>query len=451
MQTLFAFLAALTLLVFIHELGHYLVAIWCDVKVLKFSIGFGKPLLTKKMGKDKTEWTLAMIPLGGFVKMLDEREQDTATIPAQDLPRAFSRKSLLQRSLIVLAGPVANLLLAIVLYAMMGWIGIEEPAPIVDQPVKSSAADVAQFNRGDRIISVDGKEVRSWNDLRLKLLTPVIEKRSADVVVKRAGAEVALKLDASGLPENEAERNYLLTLGIELAPGKVEVGSLSGGGAAERDGLKPGDVILQAGEQKIDRARTLIEQIRSNPEQAIAIKVLRGQDEISLNVKPDAKDSDKAGETGKKIGRIGAALTDKITYDNVQYGPVEGIVQGVKQTWEMSVFSIKMMGKMVTGDLSLKNLSGPVTIADLAGKTVRVGWYAYVSFLALISISLAVLNLMPIPVLDGGHLVYYGLEALKGKPLSERFMEWTQKAGLALIMMMMAVALFNDFSRLLGS
>jgi regulator of sigma E protease len=168
-------------------------------------------------------------------------------------------------------------------------------------------------------------------------------------------------------------------------------------------------------------------------------------------VKPESKDSDRPEESGKKIGRIGAALIDRIVFDTVQYGPLEGIGQGIKQTWDMSIFSLKMMGKMVTGDLSLKNLSGPVTIADLAGKTVRVGWYAYVSFLALISISLAVLNLLPIPVLDGGHLVYYGLEAIKGKPLSERFMEWTQKAGLALIMMMMAVALFNDFSRLLGS
>jgi regulator of sigma E protease len=451
MQTLFAFLAALTLLVFVHELGHYLVAVWCDVKVLKFSIGFGKPIVSKKWGKDQTEWTLAMIPLGGFVKMLDEREQETASIPAQDLPRAFSQKSLFQRSLIVVAGPVANLLLAIFLYAMMGWIGIEEAAPIVDQPAKSSAADVAQLQRGDRILAIDGQQVRSWNDLRLKLLTPVIEKRTAEVLVKRASGEVQLKINAGGLPEDEAERNYLQTLGIELAPGKVEVGTLSPGGAAERDGLKSGDVIVQAGEQKIERARTVIDQIRANPEVPVAIKVLRGKDEITLNIKPEAKDSEKPEEAGRKIGRIGAALVDKITFDTVQYGPLEGIAQGIKQTWEMSIFSVKMMGKMVTGDLSLKNLSGPVTIADLAGKTVRVGWYAYVSFLALISISLAVLNLMPIPVLDGGHLVYYGLEALKGKPLSERFMEWTQKAGLALIMMMMAVALFNDFSRLLGS
>jgi regulator of sigma E protease len=451
MQTLFAFLAALTILIFVHELGHYLVAIWCDVKVLKFSIGFGKPLISKKLGKDKTEWTLAMIPLGGFVKMLDEREQETASISAQDLPRAFSRKTLFQRSLIVVAGPVANLLLAIFLYAAMGWVGIEEAAPIVDQPAKSTAADAAQLQRGDRILSIDGNAVRSWNDLRLKLLTPVIEKRSADVLVKRETGEVALKINAGGLPENEAERNYLQTLGIELAPGKVEVGSLTAGGAAERDGLKAGDILLQVGDQKIERARNAIEQIRAHPETALTFKVLRGKDEISLNLKPEAKDSEKAEDKGKKIGRIGAALTDKIVFDTVQYGPFEGIVQGAKQTWDMSVFSVKMMGKMVTGDLSLKNLSGPVTIADLAGKTVRVGWYAYVSFLALISISLAVLNLMPIPVLDGGHLVYYGLEALKGKPLSERFMEWTQKAGLALIMLMMAVALFNDFSRLLGS
>ncbi len=451
MQTLIAFLAALTLLIFVHELGHYLVAVWCDVKVLRFSIGFGKPLLSRRFGKDQTEWTLAMIPLGGFVKMLDEREQSTETINPAELPRAFTRKTLWQRALIVVAGPLANLILAVLLYAAMGWIGVQEAAPIVDQPVKATAAEVAQLQRGDRILSVDGQPVRSWNDLRLKLLTPVIEKRSADLVVRRDGTEIALKLSAGGLPENEAERNYLLSLGLELAPGKVEVGQLSADGAAVRDGLRQGDIVLQAGDQKVERTRTLIDLIRAHADKPLPVKVLRGQDEISLVITPQAKPSDRPEDKGRLVGRMGAVLADRIVFDTVRYGPLEGIAQGAKQTWDMAIFSLRMMGKMVMGELSLKNLSGPVTIADLAGKTVSVGWYAYVSFLALISISLAVLNLLPVPVLDGGHLVYYGLEALKGKPLSEGFMEWTQKAGLALIMMMMAVALYNDFSRLLGS
>ncbi|HLT28199.1 MAG TPA: RIP metalloprotease RseP [Zeimonas sp.] len=441
-QTIVAFLAALTLLIFVHELGHYLVARWCGVKVLRFSIGFGRPLLRWRAKPDATEWVIASIPLGGYVRMLDERDPDCMPIAAKDVPHAFTRKSLLQRSAIVVAGPLANFLLAIALYATMGWIGLQEPAALVDAPPPASAAAQARLQAGDRVVEADGTVVRSWHEMRLALLEPVIEQRATTLVVERDGAREVLQLDASGLASDEAERDFLGTLGIRIAPGEVAVGNVIEGGAAERDGLRAGDLIRSIDGVAIERASQVIEAVQRSADEPLRFEVLRDGVEIVVSVTPQLQDG---------VGRIGAGLQDRLAMQFVRYGPIESLGHGVRQTWEMSAFSLRMLGKMITGELSLRNLSGPVTIADLAGQTVRVGWIAYASFLALISISLGVLNLLPIPILDGGHLVYYALEALKGRPLSERFMIITQKAGLAIIMMMMAVALFNDFTRLIGS
>ncbi|MCD6680721.1 MAG: RIP metalloprotease RseP [Burkholderiaceae bacterium] len=442
LQTIVAFLAALTLLIFVHEMGHYLVARWCDVKVLRFSIGFGRPLLRWHSGPDRTEWAIASIPLGGYVRMLDERDPDCGPIAPHELPRAFTRKSLLQRSAIVVAGPLANFLLAIVLYAAMGWVGMQEPSALIDAPAPGTPAAAAHLEAGDRVLEADGSVVRSWNDLRLALLEPVIEQRAATLLVEHDGERRSVRLDASGLPADEAERDFLGTLGLRIAPGDVAIGNVVAGGAAERDGLRAGDLIRAIDGKPIERARQVIDVVQASAGQPLRFGVLRDGAEVTLSVTPRQQEG---------VGRIGAGLQDRLAMQTVRFGPLESIGQGARQTWEMSAFSLRMMGKMVTGELSLRNLSGPVTIADLAGQTVRVGWLAYLSFLALISISLGVLNLLPIPVLDGGHLVYYALEALKGRPLSERFMAVTQKAGLAIIMMMMAVALFNDFTRLIGS
>lgn len=452
LQTLVAFLAALTLLIFVHELGHYLVARWCGVKVLRFSIGFGKPLARWHVGPDRTEWTLAMIPLGGYVRMLDERESQDSPIPANELSRAFSRKPLSQRAAIVAAGPLANFLLAILLYAVLGWVGVDEPAPIVDKPAVETPAGRAGLARGDRILSVDGDEVRSWNELRLALLDPLIERRPAQLAVQREGGAGSgtLALDLSGMSERDAERDFLGLMGLRLAAGKVVVGSLVEGGAALSAGLAPGDELVSVNGAPVGRATDLIDAVKANPGRQIQIVVRRGADEITLPVVPQAVAGEGA-DAGRTIGRIGAALQDRVKMETLRYGPLESLWQGTRQTWDMSVFTLRMLGRMLTGELSIRNLSGPVTIADLAGQSARVGWFAYLSFLALISISLGVLNLLPVPVLDGGHLVYYGLEAVKGRPLSERFMVVTQKAGLAIIMLMMAVALFNDISRLIGS
>lgn len=442
MLTIIAFLAALTVLIFVHEMGHYLVARWCGVRVLRFSIGFGRPLLRWQRGPQHTEWTIASIPLGGYVRMLDERDPECAPIAPADLPHAFTRKSLLQRSAIVVAGPLANFLLAIVLYAALGWAGVPEPATVIDAPPGGTAAALAGLHEGDRIVGVDGSKVRSWNELRLRLISPVIENDRATLDVERAGGRTSLVLDAGGLGPDAAEDDFVRLLGIRLAPADVAVGHVIDGAPAQRDGLLAGDLIRAIDAVPIHRSAQVIEQVQANAGQRLSFLVQRDGVEITLGVTPRLEDG---------TGRIGAGLQDRVEMQTVRTGALESIGYGVQQTWEMTAFSLRMLGKMITGGLSVRHLSGPVTIADLAGQTVRVGWTAYVGFLALISISLGVLNLLPIPVLDGGHLVYYALEALKGRPLSERFMAITQKAGLALIMMMMAVALFNDFTRLIGS
>jgi regulator of sigma E protease len=455
-QTILAFLLALTVLIFVHEFGHYWVARKFNVKIIKFSIGFGPSLFSRKFGPDQTEWSFSAIPLGGFVRMVDEREKD-AVIAPEDLPRAFTRQSLAKRSAIVVAGPLANFILAIALYAVLSFVGISEPVAMLDDGSTNSAAAKAGITRGDKVVSVDGDAVRSWNDFRLRMLDGAIERRNIDLEVIRAGqsSPQVLKIDASGLASGEIEKDFLKTLGLELQMGEIIVNQVMAAGRAEQAGLKVGDVVLALNGEAVIKATALIAKIRTSAEQAIELKIRRDGVEQLLMVTPLGTLENQAAidgveSTAKRVGKIGAALQNKVETAVISFGPLDSVIEGAKKTWDMSIFSLRMMGKMVIGELSLKNLSGPISIADYAGQSARVGWYAYVGFLALISISLGVLNLMPIPVLDGGHLVYYALEAIKGKPLSERFMSLTQKAGVGVVLLMMFVAVFNDLNRLIS-
>ncbi len=450
-QTLLSFLAALTLLIFVHEMGHYLVARWCGVKVLRFSIGFGRPLVSWRVGADRTEWVISAIPLGGYVRMLDEREPACLPIAESELPRAFSRMSLGRRSAIVAAGPIANFLLAIALYLSLNLIGVLEPAAVVAEPPTASPAASAGLRQGDRIVAIDGHELRSWNELRLRLIDPVIDRRAASLVIDRDGARQSVVVQTGALPPGEIERDFLRSLGLDLAGGRVIVASVLADSAALRAGLQAGDELLAADGVRLTRASQLIDEIRKRPGVELLLDVRRGQSELRVKIVPDAMPSERPDDAGRAIGRIGASISHRVQTVEVRYSGFEALERATRQTWDMSVFSLRMLGKMFTGELSWRNLSGPVSIADYAGQSARVGWFAYVSFLALISISLGVLNLLPIPVLDGGHLVYYGIEAMRGRPLSERFVELTQKAGLAMIAAMMVVALFNDLTRLIGS
>ncbi|MCX7202186.1 MAG: RIP metalloprotease RseP [Burkholderiales bacterium] len=448
--TLLAFLFALGLLIFVHELGHYLVAKWCGVKVLRFSIGFGKPFVKFVVGPDRTEWSIAPIPLGGYVKMLDEREDPASPVPAAELHRAFNRQSLAKRAAIVIAGPLANFLLAIALYAALGMYGTEEPAARLAAPAAGTPAAAAGIQAGDRVIAIDGRDIRSFTELRLRLIDAIVERRAASLTVERSGSPVSLPLDASGLSAGEIEKDFVRTLGLDLAGGSVVVGSVLPDGSAARAGLLAGDEVLAVDGRPVSRASELISVLREGAGRDIALDTRRGVVEQRIVVVPQAQVSDRPEDQGKTVGRIGAALQSKVEMVRIEHGLLSALAHGAKQTWDMSWFSLRMLGKMLTGDLSWRNLSGPVAIADFAGQSAKIGALAYIAFLALISVSLGVLNLLPVPVLDGGHLVYYGLEAIKGRPLSDRFMQLSQRVGLAAIVGLMVVALFNDLSRLLG-
>ncbi len=452
MTTLIAFLFALGVLVFVHELGHYLVAHWCGVKILRFSIGFGKPLLTWKVGKDQTEWSLSPIPLGGYVRMLDEEEG--GEIDPAEVHRAFNRLPLLKRSAVVIAGPAANFLLAIVLYAVLGMAGLQEPAPVLATPPAGTAAASAGIQEGERVLTVDGHAVQSFSEMRLKMIDPIVERRPIVLEVEGPDGRHHRSIPTSGLPAGELERDFTRTLGVDLKAGVVQVASVEEGSAAARAGLQLGDQVLRVNGQPISRAQQLIQQVQaSDDSKPLQLLVRRGNGEITVPVTPQLvyeQDTKDAGAPPLRKGRIGAGLVQQFEMVTVDLGPIEALGYGATKTWEMSVFSLRMLGKMVVGSLSWKNLSGPVAIADYAGQSAAIGWFAYVGFMALISVSLGVLNLLPVPVLDGGRLVYYALEALKGSPFSERFRQVTMQVGLVMVVGLMIVALFNDLSRLLG-
>lgn len=451
LQTLLAFLAALTLLIFVHEFGHYIVARWCGIKVVRFSIGFGRPLFSRRFGRDGTEWVIAAIPFGGYVKMLDEQGDETDSISAADLPRTFSRQSLPKRAAVVVAGPLANFLLAIALYLLLNGVGVQEPVARIAPPPPQSAAAVAGLQAGDQIVSIGDRPVQSWYEVRIGLLDTVIDRAKISVGYERDAVLRNTWLDAAGLSAQDLEKDYLADLGLSVAPGRISVSSVLPDSPAHEAALQPGDQILSVNGRTLAGARAFIEVVRSSAGSDLSVELLRGSDQLRIVVVPRAHPSEREQDRGKPVGRIGAGISERLEMVEVRHLGFDGLQRSVAKTWEMSAFTLRMLGRMLVGELSWRNLSGPVAIADYAGQSARVGWQAYVSFLALISISLGVLNLLPIPVLDGGHLLYYGLEALRGRPLSERSMELTQKAGLALIGAMMFLALFNDLTRLIGS
>jgi len=449
--TVIAFIVALSVLIVVHEYGHYWVARRCNVKVLRFSVGFGKPIWSKTIGPDATQWVLAAIPLGGYVKMLDEREGDVAP---HELHRAFNRKTVWQRFAIVLAGPVANFLAAIVLYWILFLHGIPGLVPVVGEPPAGSTAARAGFVAGDTVRVVAGTRVQTWQDFRWIVLQRALDKAPVNIEVKTAdGAVINRELRFDDLAPEDLEKDVLAALGLSrerlILP--AVIGDLTGNGAATRAGLRTGDRVLSVDGQPVENWDGLVKKVRAAPGQAIQLRVQRSEVEMPLAVTPDTID-----ERGVRFGRIGAspkmdpaAMQGMLA--NVSYGPLESLGKAVVKTWETALFSLRMLGKMVVGDISLKNLSGPITIADYAGQSAQNGWISYLLFLGLISISLGVLNLLPVPLLDGGHLMYYSIEILTGKPVPEKVMEAGQHVGVTVLFALMAFALYNDINRLIGS
>jgi regulator of sigma E protease len=449
-STVIAFVVALGVLIVFHELGHYLVARLCGVKVLRFSMGFGQPLWRRKFGADQTEWAVSAFPLGGYVKMLDEREGPVAP---EERHRAFNRQTVAKRFAIVLAGPVANFLLAILLYWILFMHGVPGIRPVVGAPVPGTPAANARIAPGELIARIDGADVATWQDLRWALLEHSLRKGTVELEMHTERGDIQFRrLDLSSIGPEKIDVDLLQAIGLTRyqPPLKPVIGRLIPGGAGERDGLREADEILEVDGHPIAGWEELVALIIRAPGHALQFKVMRGGATHQLAVTPEAKQ-----EGGKTLGRIGAApkideAAVKRLITEVRYGPLESIAKAAERTWGVSTFTLKMLGKMIVGDVSLKNLSGPITIADYAGQSAQLGWLAYVSFLALISISLGVLNLMPVPLLDGGHLMYYVAEIVKGSPVSDRVMEVGQQVGMVLLFSLMAFALYNDITRLFG-
>lgn len=446
--TLVAFIFALGVLIVVHELGHYWVARWCGVKVLRFSVGFGRTIWMRRGRHDDTEWAVAAIPFGGYVKMLDEREIEGARLPESEALRAFNRQSVGKRMAIVAAGPVANFLLAVALYFTVNVLGVDEPAARIDAPPAATLAARSGFLEGDRIVAADGETVRSWLDLRWRLVKAATDRRAVSIDVTGAmGAQRSLTLDLTQAKPSDIEGDFLRRLGLGLAPALPVVGRVLPGSPAEAAGLKPQDRVLKVGGARVRSARDVIGHIHASRGRPLAFEIDRAGTVMQIEITPRAQSAQ-----GEAAGdwKVGAELGAPPEMVRVTYGVGDGFTHAAGQTADMAWFSLRMLGKMIVGEVSFKNLSGPVTIADYAGQSARLGLATYLGFMALISVSLGVLNLLPIPVLDGGHLLYYLLELLRGSPLPEKWLEIGQRAGLGLLFVLMAIALFNDFSRLLS-
>ncbi len=448
-MTLLAFVVAIVILVLFHELGHYLVARWCDVKVLRFSLGFGKAIYVKQFAGGETEWVISAIPLGGYVKMLDEREEPVAP---NELARAFNRKPVLQRIAIVAAGPIANLLLAIALYWVLFIQGVPGIKPILGKIPEHTPAAMAGLHSSDKIVSINGQATPSWQEIRWILLELALQNRPAQIELQdESGTTSFHTLSTDSLVPSDLDGDFLIKLGLQAYQPDIlpVIDKITDGGAAQKGGLRPQDRIVSVNGEGVRRWDDFVEIIRSHAETELSVAVSRDNTMVMLKIRPDA-----ITESGKQIGRIGAApQIDRQAFDammtEVHYSPWQALVEAQRKTWETSVLSLKMMWKMLEGQVSIKNLSGPLTIAEYAGQSAQIGLGAYLGFLALISISLGILNLLPIPLLDGGHLLYYTVELIKGSPVSDAVWEIGQKIGIVLLVTMMAFALYNDISRLI--
>ena len=447
-QHLFAFIFALGVLITFHEFGHYWVARKCDVRIIRFSVGFGRPLWKKYFGKDNTELVIAALPLGGYVKMLDEREGDVA---ANERTRAFNNKPLQQRFAIVLAGPVFNFLFAIFAYWIMFMVGLTGIRPIVGAVEPESIASVSGIRVNDEIIAVNDRKTATWTMVVDELVTKVVEGGSVRFTLQDANArqrEVSTDINNISI-DDLAESGLLEKLGITpmqfIVP--AVVGEVQPGLAADKSGIKTGDKIISVNGNTVANWMEWVEFIRANPEKVLTVVIKRNNENVNISLRPAKKIIDN----GEVIGFIGAAnQPQEMLLAKESYSLIPAFGKALIRTWDMSWLTLRMLGKLITGQASYKNLSGPISIAQYAGDSAKNGISAFLWFLAIVSISLGVLNLLPVPLLDGGHLMYYLVEFVKGNPVSEATQVIGQQIGLVLLLGLMILVFYNDIMRILG-
>ena len=449
--SIIAFIISVGLLITFHEFGHFLVARFFDIKVLRFSIGFGRPIYTRHFGRDRTEFTICLLPLGGYVKMLDDRE---GTVVQQEKAREFNGKPIWQRFLIVLAGPFFNFIFAIIAYSLIYTIGINALKPIIGHVETTSIASSSGFAEGQEILSINGVSTPTWPTVIDSLVNHVVSGDVVDIqVVNYSGEKQVLSLNLSSISIDEmADGKLLNKLGLNIVKLKLPpiIGEIEKNGAAQSSGLLQNDRIIAVNSNLVDSWQEWVEIIQENPDKSLNVELLRDEALINIELRPKNYEIN-----GKNIGRIGArpAVNDDL-YSSYfaleQYSLHLAILRAFDKTWEMSVLTLKVLAKMISGDASVKNLSGPISIAKYAGQSASIGATALLTFLAIVSISLGVLNLLPIPLLDGGHLVYYIIEFFTGKPVSDSVQMTGQQIGIVLLFGLMGLALYNDFVRLLG-
>mgnify|MGYP001826968337 FL=1 len=447
--SLLAFIVAIGVLVTVHEFGHFWVARRLGVKVLRFSIGFGKPLWQRRFGADNTELVVAAIPLGGYVKMLDEHEGE---VPATELDRAFNRQPVRSRMAIVVAGPLFNFLFAIAVYWLMFVAGVPGLRPVVGAVMPDSYAEQAGIVSGDEILAVGATATPTWETTVLALLDASLGGHDAVALTVRSSQGVERHLRASFESSDQLLKKGGVLENFGLTPWQppAVIDRLIEDGAGARAGLQPGDRIVQADAVAISSWSRWVDYVRARPGQLIEVRVLRSGQETVLGLTPDS-----VADAGQTIGRIGAYV--RLPDDDqratmrvvVRYGPLQAVSEALGKTWDVTTLTLRTLWKMVSGGASVENLSGPISIAQYAGQSAVVGLAAFLGFLGIVSVSLGVLNLLPIPVLDGGHLLYYLLELVKGSPVSEATQLLGQKIGIALLLALMTLAFYNDLIRLL--
>ncbi len=451
LQSILAFIVALGVLITFHEFGHYWVARKCDVKILRFSIGFGRPMYKRIFGPDKTEFVIASLPLGGYVKMLDSRE---AEVQPEEQSREFNQKPLWQRFAIVAAGPAFNFIFAIIAYALIYMIGVDGLKPIVGEVTPASISAEAGLQQGQEIIAVDNVKTPTWTAVIDRLVNHTVsaDQVSLDVIDKAGGVQT-ISLDMSRISIDEmAEGNLLQALGMKVVELKLEpvIGDIISGGAADMAGMKAMDKVIAVDGKAVGSWTEWVEIIRDSPGQSMNVELLRNDVTQFVTLVPSVNTVN-----GTDVGRIGAVaykpegfFEDYFTLES--YAVTTSLVKAVEKTWDMSLLTLRVLGKMLIGEASVKNLSGPISIAQYAGQTADIGLIAFLGFMAIVSVSLGVLNLLPVPLLDGGHLVYYVIEFMIGKPVSESIQVWGQQMGLVLLLSLMSLAFYNDIIRLLG-